>query len=696
MDQEIVDYITRAQKYGLSDFEIKENLLSAGWEAALVEQGFVFARAEENKAFASASLPVKPNPSPLMPLVNSETGPAHFAPVQPQSAPLPQSPSLTLSEQHFQKAPDGSPPFFKRPLFWIILAGLLVIGGGAYGYYNFVLANPTRVWQKFKQAGSPAAYQTKFNFSYFDPGEIGGDNSGLLGLQLKDIKLGLSGNSYLNAENAANPESNSKIQYTFSSGNTSFSTGFEYLLQNKVLYLNVGNNPILNAIGGAAKDGKKVDWIKIDLSELENRASGTQGQAEFFKQLANPDFKNEFAKIWADATIIKVNKYIGREKINGAATLHFQNTIDKQALKGLANQYVGALSKAFKGTTSEIKDSDSAAIGEVLSRLIDKLEVKEFDTWIGMTDFKLYRVHLLTNSPSFISFIKNAGSLRMPQSNDAKRLADIRQMSYALELYFNDHNGYPDGKSGQPLDLTPNYIGLMPQAPPADGNCTDYYNTYWYTPAGRKTVVKGKTLYDSYQLTFCLGTNTGGYPAGIAKLSPAGIQGNISCPSTPENCGKTGGGNADPNQDMKRQIQDFISKLDFSAEIKADADYENFGKKIQLTAPADSFDILQKYKETQALSQDAKRLSDIRQMGAALELYFNDKNSYPDSLSQLTPTYIGLIPIPPAAGGNCSDQDNVYAYKKLGGGKYQLSFCLGNATGGYSAGKHILSEAGIQ
>ena len=33
MHQEIIDYIGQAQKHGLTDFEIKQNLLSAGWEA---------------------------------------------------------------------------------------------------------------------------------------------------------------------------------------------------------------------------------------------------------------------------------------------------------------------------------------------------------------------------------------------------------------------------------------------------------------------------------------------------------------------------------------------------------------------------------------------------------------------------------------------------------------------------------------
>ncbi len=127
------------------------------------------------------------------------------------------------------------------------------------------------------------------------------------------------------------------------------------------------------------------------------------------------------------------------------------------------------------------------------------------------------------------------------KSRDAKRLADVRQIASAFELYFNDNNGYPTGSVSSPaspvanptaamilgaantvnnpVGLTPTYIGLVPSAPaPQDGSCTAAAaggNTYLYTstPSG-----------SSYTLTFCLGANTGGYSAGTRTLTPAGIQ----------------------------------------------------------------------------------------------------------------------------------------------------------------------------
>ena len=363
--------------------------------------------------------------------------------------------TVSVGDQSFQKAYEPQKQgFFKKPAFWVVIAVLILLAGGAYAYYSLVLANPVKIWQKFSQSGAQLPYQTAFDFSYSNPGQVTSGTTSPISFQFKDIKVEFNGSGYINAQNKDNPESSSKIQYTFGSGNTSFSTGLEYILQNKILYLNVGNNPILDLISQEANNGQKIDWIKIDLNQLNAMASHTPSQAKFYQQLASPDFKTNLQKIWDNATLIKEDSYVGREKVNGVTTLHFKNSLDKEALKGLVNQYVQEFSKALKGTDSEISDSDAKTANQIAAQLIDKIQVKEFDTWIGMTDFKLYRVHLAVNAPSFISLAKNASTFNMATSNDAKRLSDVRQTATALELYFNDHNGYPDGKNGQPLDFS--------------------------------------------------------------------------------------------------------------------------------------------------------------------------------------------------------------------------------------------------
>jgi prepilin-type N-terminal cleavage/methylation domain-containing protein len=103
------------------------------------------------------------------------------------------------------------------------------------------------------------------------------------------------------------------------------------------------------------------------------------------------------------------------------------------------------------------------------------------------------------------------------KSRDAKRLADVRQMASALEIFFNDFNSYPTNSSTSLL--VPNYIGLTPTAPtPADGTCTPTTNAYTYTSPNYSGSAP------TFSLTFCLGATTGGYSAGVRTLTQSGIQ----------------------------------------------------------------------------------------------------------------------------------------------------------------------------
>ncbi len=122
------------------------------------------------------------------------------------------------------------------------------------------------------------------------------------------------------------------------------------------------------------------------------------------------------------------------------------------------------------------------------------------------------------------------------KSRDAKRIADVKGLSTALEAFFNDAGAYPTGTtyvSGALLGsagmsatspsgtfvFTPNYVGTIPSAPtPADATCTSTgsgSNQYFYTT---------NALGSTYTLTFCLGGTTGGFSKGSRVLTPAGIQ----------------------------------------------------------------------------------------------------------------------------------------------------------------------------
>lgn len=94
-------------------------------------------------------------------------------------------------------------------------------------------------------------------------------------------------------------------------------------------------------------------------------------------------------------------------------------------------------------------------------------------------------------------------------------------------------------------------------------------------------------------------------------------------------------------------------------------------------------------------SRDAKRLADVRQLASAMELYFNDNNSYPTTYASLATSYIGQLPTFPTPADGCNTTSYTYT-RGSGGSTYTISFCISAPTGGYASGTRTLSETGIQ
>ena len=132
------------------------------------------------------------------------------------------------------------------------------------------------------------------------------------------------------------------------------------------------------------------------------------------------------------------------------------------------------------------------------------------------------------------------------KARDAKRVADIKQIQTALELYFNDNSGYPNDEgagfnlgsgggsyvclgggsgfqdAGCSDDSTPIYMGLVPSNPVPNG--ADYVYEAWGPggpggPGGHC----GSGSCAEYTITFSLEGKTGGLASGAVTASQDGI-----------------------------------------------------------------------------------------------------------------------------------------------------------------------------
>lgn len=650
INQQLVIYIEQAKAKGLSDKEILAALKVDPTWVAVTE-------ADAIDAFA---------------FVNGNNHPA-------ASNPGPTAPVITSSNFFLPK---------KAFIACVVVVVLVLIGGGVVlaqkkGFVAHLLqANPEGAWNTFLQNQTIEPYTQAVTIEYTDAGETN---------ELSSVRLVDAG--FTNGQqDVSDLELKHAVAYTVGVGGQQTGGNVEFRVLHKSLYINLKDTPLGTFLQESEQNKTKTSWLKISLDPKDLGDITAQVLPQVTGEGDGPDATVLQKKV-QDARLKEVfekPEILGTEQVRGQNTVHLKLGFNKTAVRDIVTQLLPTLAEKEPAERQEL-------VQKLVTAWLDKFEVKDFQAWVGEKDGRLYKLLFKSNAPSFSSLSKTISGAAFENarqsSSDAKRIADIRQLASALELYFNDHGVYPKaGSNGAPVGLMPDYLGTIPEAPETSGLCTDYYNAYWYTPVGPlQTGVSGEQGYNDYSYTFCLGNNAGGYTAGVNKLTNRGIS-TADCVSTEAHPCSSGVSKNNP-EDM---VQELVKQLDFSASFSFVGEYYDYGKAQTVEAPTESVDVMEQLQEARSLSRDAKRLADVRQLASAAELYFNDNEHYPTDLEELIPTYIGALPVVPTPqDGTCTAEQNKYSYK--GNGKtYALSFCLGNTTGGYSPGPHVLSEQGIR
>jgi len=98
-----------------------------------------------------------------------------------------------------------------------------------------------------------------------------------------------------------------------------------------------------------------------------------------------------------------------------------------------------------------------------------------------------------------------------------------------------------------------------------------------------------------------------------------------------------------------------------------------------------------------AKSRDAKRIADVKQMQTALELYFNDAQAYPasitDGITYSDTAYMQVVPTPPQPPSAIL----VYTYAiNSDDDSYTIQYTLEGTVGSLEKGIHTATNASIK
>jgi hypothetical protein len=446
---------------------------------------------------------------------------------------IPPAPNFVIPSEHL--GPGKPKKSFKMAA--IIAVVLLFLAGSAFAGLTYIFPPPAKVLQ---QALTELNSIQSFDYSgkitvdiSTESGDLFSFDTWLRKLEINtdpriagatNVQFGMDFSGTVDATDPANPKNELNIDLNSSI----ISLGIDTKFVDQILYLKIDNIPTF--IPEASKYSDV--WMKADLEEISEKYG-----IGIDLQNGQPDLtdgqKNELEELMNNSNFFNGVTKLGSDSIDGVGMHHYALTIDKQALKNYLESINSIIASGggFTGTTSDV---------------FDFVEFDDVEVWIGKSDKRLHRISAkIYEKPSAANTLPAAGSVNFlinlrnfnnpspieaptesknildvineslgsaqAESRDARRMADVRQLMTALELYYNDFGRYP-----RKLTDMQTYIAVPPTAPtPPDGDCTEPQNTYTYAQ---------KSSGSNYSLTFCVGGEIGGFGAGVRTASSRGLE----------------------------------------------------------------------------------------------------------------------------------------------------------------------------
>ena len=349
VNQKLLDYVNQQRQGGTaSPDQIKNTLLTAGWQAADIEEAFkslastqpasepsvsgpaVFAQPVSNQSTVSqpvASQPVFSQPVMVKPAIFSQPGVVSTA--SPKISPSVSTPKLNLKLN-------------KKTLIITIavVVGLLLIGGGVFAYFSYFQSPDRIMGEMFEKIVTIKSLEYTGEIK----ADLSVDTASLLNNNAASL---LSGNTNSASQFlATSTKKSGSIAFNFNGspdwhnkrsfqsllaftmqvdmptvGN--FSLGSEIRTINNSLYVELTKAPNIMLFDLSPLENQ---WVKIDESNVtstENKVS------DRFSPSAVAQIKAAFSR----DKFFKITANLPSETVNGVNTYHYKFVIDREGLR---------------------------------------------------------------------------------------------------------------------------------------------------------------------------------------------------------------------------------------------------------------------------------------------------------------------------------------------------------------------------
>lgn len=510
-EQDLYKYVAEQLKAGIEPKVIKMALETEGITETQINQAVAAARNQPAE------------PAPPSPKISSAPEPVKASSLVSLTAP---------GMPHTIARPRS---MFKSKTLWITLLVVLLLGaGGAYAYMYLIPPSPEKIkekmWTNFSNVKS-------LDFSGTVNGRITTENSGERNSYSGELKF----NNSADLRDANNPKTNFDLEIVAEG----FIISLETRVIDKTTFFKIKQFP---GLALAFEEDLTGQWIRFNKENLLNLSQETSGVALEPKQISSEQLE-EIKRLYLQTDIIQLGKKLGKEKIDGETTLHYEFAVNKANLTKFIKDFYKLVIEEYPEYQGEFADADS-----VIDQFISSINTRGGEVWFSPKDYLPRRVKFSTdlvydmgeNSKITLTLdvdltyknfnkqvdIKAPETFRDytdvmsgPQSKtrDAIRIGHVRQIQTAMELYYNDNSIYPPALNGKP-DPT-----FKPAKGTAFSQLLETYPTY-PTPSGpppcddNVIYTYARVTNNSYKIGFCLENDTAGFSAGDHEANESGIK----------------------------------------------------------------------------------------------------------------------------------------------------------------------------
>jgi len=371
----------------------------------------------------------------------------------------------------------------------------------------------------------------------------------------EEVALKLKTKGRLDRSDPLNIKQNSTIDFSVETAGTSFFATAEVKEIDKKLFFKISKIPEFFKM---FIPKEYIDtWWKIDYERIEElkEDSNYAGQipelnSSKYDYKKTREIKNEFGKIINRNNIIIFKEKLEKEIINGEECYHYKATIDKNVLIEALMEMAKVIEKQSTDKQSQ-ESGDIKKIEEMINNIKNSLTGINLEMWIGKKSFYLHKMNYdadldvsnfyskynlndekkydikisgdvlysefnqtkiieETEAESLVDKIVESYIKAKAKSRDARRISNVKQMQTALELYYNDHNGYPKEFLAV---VEAGMLSSVPVYPESFGdNCEG--EDYLYLNDGDEQY---------YELFYCLEDSMGNIKKGKNIATPEGI-----------------------------------------------------------------------------------------------------------------------------------------------------------------------------